>query len=131
PARGEDPARIARQRVERRALFLRLGRIVERVHEDGDVRRGEIPPPLVLFFCALLCAPSIDMELLAFFNRPGTPWLDGVMGALSHRAVLLVIAAGAALYLWFKSPHRALAAILFAASIGVAALVSAPFIKPA
>jgi membrane-associated phospholipid phosphatase len=79
----------------------------------------------------LLPAPPIDQQLLAFFNRPGTPWLDGLMGAASNRGVLLFIAFLAALYCWFKSPHRALAAVLLAASIGIADLVSVRYIKPA
>jgi undecaprenyl-diphosphatase len=78
----------------------------------------------------LLPAPPIDVELLAFFNRPGTPWLDGAMGALSNRGVLLAIAALAAIYLWIKSPHRGMAALLFAAAIGAADLVSVRLIKP-
>src|SRR5437763_12251013 len=41
----------------------------------------------------LLVSADIDVELLSFFNRPGTPWLDSVMGAASNRGVLLPIAA--------------------------------------
>ena len=41
------------------------------------------------------------------------------------------IAALAAIYLWFKPPHKALGAVLMLASIGVADLVSVRFIKPA
>jgi undecaprenyl-diphosphatase len=78
----------------------------------------------------LLPPPPIDVELLAYFNRPGTPWLDGAMGALSNRGVLLALGALAAIYLWIKSPHRGLAALLFAAAIGAADLVSVRLIKP-
>src|ERR1700682_4772999 len=53
------------------------------------------------------------------------------MTAASSRVVLLVIAAAAALYIWRKSPHGALAAVLFAASIGIADLVSVRLVKPA
>jgi undecaprenyl-diphosphatase len=73
----------------------------------------------------------IDLDLLAFFNRPGIPWLDGVMTAASNRVVLLIIGAAAAIYIWRKSPHGALAAVLFAAAIGIADLVSVRVIKPA
>ena len=73
----------------------------------------------------------IDVELLAAFNRPGTPWLDTVMAAASNRAVLLSVAALAAIWLWFKSPHGPLAAVLLAASIGAADLVSVRLVKPA
>jgi undecaprenyl-diphosphatase len=77
----------------------------------------------------LVCA-DIDVELLSFFNRPGTPWLDAVMGAASNRGVLLAIAALAAIYLWLKSPHRALAAVLLWAAIGAADLISVRVVKP-
>jgi undecaprenyl-diphosphatase len=73
----------------------------------------------------------IDLDLLAFFNRPGIPWLDGVMAAASNRVVLLIIGAAAAIYIWRKSPHGALAAVLFAASIGISDLVSVRVVKPA
>src|SRR5260370_14515917 len=53
------------------------------------------------------------------------------MAAASNRVVLLIIAAAAAIYIWRKSPHGALAAVLFAASIGIADLVSVRLVKPA
>ncbi len=74
---------------------------------------------------------DIDTELLSLLNRPGTPWLDGVMGAASNRGVLLAVAALAAIYVWLKSPHRALAAVLLAISIGATDLVSVRLVKPA
>ena len=74
--------------------------------------------------------PRIDLDLLSVFNRPGTPWLDAVMAAASNRGVLLAIAALAAIYLWIKSPHGALAALLLVASIGAADLVSVRLFKP-
>src|SRR5437667_3320798 len=52
------------------------------------------------------------------------------MGAASNRGVLLAVAALAAIYLWIKSPHRALAAILLWAAIGVADLLSVRVVKP-
>jgi undecaprenyl-diphosphatase len=79
----------------------------------------------------LLAVPDIDVDLLSLLNHPGTPWLDGVMSAASNRGVLLAIAALAAVYLWLKSPHRALAAVLLALAIGAADLISARLIKPA
>jgi len=78
----------------------------------------------------LLVNADIDVELLSFFNRPGTPWLDTVMGAASNPGILLAIAALAAIYLWLKSPHRALAALLLWAAIGAADLLSARVVKP-
>jgi undecaprenyl-diphosphatase len=78
----------------------------------------------------LSAPPPIDVDLLQALNRPGTPWLDGVMRAASNTGVLLAIAALAAIYLWLKSPHRALAAILLVAAIGVADLVSVRLVKP-
>src|SRR6266403_883470 len=74
--------------------------------------------------------PPIDVELLQALNRPGIPWLDEVMRAASNTGVLLAIAALAAIYLWLKSPHRALAAILLWAAIGAADLLSARVVKP-
>src|SRR2546430_5732459 len=52
------------------------------------------------------------------------------MGAASNRGVLLAIAALAAIYLWLKSPHRALAAVLLGAAIGAADLISVRVVKP-
>lgn len=78
----------------------------------------------------LAAPPPIDLDLLPFFNRPGTPWLDHLMAAASNSVVLLVIALAAAVYLWFKSPHGALAAVTLAASIGAADLISVRWIKP-
>jgi len=79
----------------------------------------------------LLAVPAIDVEVLTALNHPGVPWLDGLMGAASNRGVLLAIAALAAIYLWFKSPHRAVAALLLAVSIGAADLVTVRLVKPA
>jgi len=79
----------------------------------------------------LLATPAIDVQLLSLLNSPGTPWLDGVMAAASNRGVLLAVAALAAIYLWLKSPHRALAAVLLAISIGAADLVTVRLVKPA
>lgn len=84
----------------------------------------------MLRFRALLTPPPIDLDLLSFFNRPGTPWLDGVMAAASNRGVLLAVAVLAGLYIWRKSPHGWLAAVLFAAAIGAADLVSVRLVKP-
>jgi undecaprenyl-diphosphatase len=78
----------------------------------------------------LLATSSFDLDVLALLNRPGTPWLDVVMGAASNRVVLLTIAALAAIYAWVKSPHRALAAVLLGLAIGVADLVSVRVVKP-
>jgi undecaprenyl-diphosphatase len=78
----------------------------------------------------LLKPPDIDLELLSFLNRPGAAWLDAIMGAASNRGVLLAVAALAAIYLWVKSPHRALAAILLWAAIGAADLLSVRVVKP-
>jgi len=74
--------------------------------------------------------PPIDVELLQALNRPGIPWLDEVMRAASNTGVLLAIAALAAIYLWLKSPHRALAAILLVVAIGAADLISVRVLKP-
>jgi undecaprenyl-diphosphatase len=78
----------------------------------------------------LLAPPDIDVSVLSWLNRPGTAWLDAVMGAASNRGVLLGIAALAAIYLWVKSPHGGLAAVLLWAAIGAADLVSVRVVKP-
>ena len=77
-----------------------------------------------------LLAADIDRELLSLLNRPGMPWLDALMGAASNRGVLLAVAALAAIYLWVKSPHRGVAALLLALAIGAADLVSVRLLKP-
>ena len=79
---------------------------------------------------ALAKPPPIDLDLLAFFNRPGTPWLDHLMEVASNRGFLLVLAVLAGLYLLWKSPHRLLAAVLFVIAIGAADLISVRLIKP-
>jgi undecaprenyl-diphosphatase len=77
-----------------------------------------------------LRTPPIDLDLLPFFNRPGTPWLDAVMEAASNRGVLLAIGILFAIYMLLRSPHGVLAAVLFAVSIGAADLISVRLIKP-
>jgi undecaprenyl-diphosphatase len=77
----------------------------------------------------LSAPPDIDLELLSVLNRPGTPWLDGLMKAASNNGVLLAVAALAAIYLWLKSPHRALAAVLMVIAIGAADLLSVRVVK--
>lgn len=79
---------------------------------------------------ALLAPPPIDLELLSIVNRPGGAFLDAAMAAASNRGVLLALAALMGIYLWLKSPHRALAAVLFAIAIGAADLVSVRIVKP-
>jgi undecaprenyl-diphosphatase len=78
----------------------------------------------------LLAVPDIDVDLLAALNHPGIGWLDGVMSAASNRGVLLAIAALAAIYLWLKSPHRVVAALLLGLAIGATDLISVRLIKP-
>ncbi|HEY2030103.1 MAG TPA: phosphatase PAP2 family protein [Myxococcales bacterium] len=73
---------------------------------------------------------TIDHELLAFFNRPGSPWLDFVMKAASSRANLLVLLVAVAVYLWRKSPHGFLAVVLLGLSVAAADLVSVRLVKP-
>lgn len=80
---------------------------------------------------ALIPPPPIDVQVLALLNRPGLPWLDAVMQAASNRGLLLAAALLAALYLWRRSPHRALAGVLLLVAIGVADLVSVRLVKPA
>jgi len=84
----------------------------------------------VLRFFALAAPPDVDVQLLSLLNHPGTPWLDGVMAAASNNGVLLSVAALAGIYLWLKSPHRALAAVLMAVAIGAADLVTVRLVKP-
>lgn len=74
--------------------------------------------------------PPIDLELLAFFNRPGTPWLDFVMEAASNRLVLLAAALIASIHLWRRSPQGVLAAVLLWIAIGIGDLVSVRVLKP-
>jgi undecaprenyl-diphosphatase len=78
----------------------------------------------------LSAEPDIDAQLLSLLNRPGTPWLDGLMAAASNNGVLLAIAALAAIYLWLKSPHRAVAAVLMVLAIGAADLLTVRVVKP-
>jgi len=84
----------------------------------------------MLGFSRLAPALPIDLDLLHFFNRPGTPWLDALMATFSNRGVLLIIAALAAVYLVYKSPHGILAAALMVVAIGAADLISVRLVKP-
>lgn len=78
-----------------------------------------------------MTAPPIDVELLAFFNRPGVEWVDAVMRAASSRLLLLPLALAAAIYLWRRSPHGLLAGLLLLGAVGVGDLVSVRLLKPA
>jgi undecaprenyl-diphosphatase len=73
----------------------------------------------------------IDRDLLAFFNRPGTPWLDAIMGAASNKGVLLAVAVLAAIWLLLKSPQGPFAVALLALAIGAGDLISVRVVKPA
>jgi len=84
----------------------------------------------VLPFSRLLAA-SFDADMLALLNRPGIRWLDAVMAAASNRGLLLAGAALTAIYLWVKSPHRAVAAALLAVAIAAADLLAVRAVKPA
>jgi membrane-associated phospholipid phosphatase len=75
-------------------------------------------------------APPIDLDLMPLLNHPGTPWLDQVMLAASNRGLLLAVAALAALYLIFKSPHGAVAAVMMGLAIGAADLIAVRVVKP-
>jgi membrane-associated phospholipid phosphatase len=73
---------------------------------------------------------GFDTETLAFFNHPGTPWLDFVMSAASSSRNLWVLLVITAVYLWRKSPHGFLSVVVLAASVGAADLVSVRLVKP-
>jgi undecaprenyl-diphosphatase len=79
---------------------------------------------------ALIAPPPIDVELLGTFNHPGTPWIDAVMAVASNRGVLVGLAVLTGIWLWVKSPHRALAAVLLGVAIGAADLISVRLVKP-
>jgi undecaprenyl-diphosphatase len=72
---------------------------------------------------------GIDHELLAFFNRPGSPWLDFIMSAASSRTNLFILLLAVAVYLWRKSPHGFLAVVLLGLSVAAADLVSVRVVK--
>ena len=98
--------------------------------EREDFSKNLETPARVLA-CNIVTAPPIDVELLAFFNRPGIHGLDLAMQAASSRVLLLTLALAAALYLWRNSPHGPLAALLLGAAIGAGDLVSVRLLKPA
>jgi membrane-associated phospholipid phosphatase len=74
---------------------------------------------------------GFDVETLAIFNHPGTPWLDFVMHGASSRLVLWVVLLITAVYLWRKSPHGLLSVVLLGLSVGAADLISVRLVKPA
>jgi undecaprenyl-diphosphatase len=75
--------------------------------------------------------PPIDLEILRAVNQPAGPLVDWVMEFASNRLVLLPIAAAAAIYAGFRSPHRWLATLLLVVAIAAADLVSVRVVKPA
>ena len=83
-----------------------------------------------MLLSAAVPVPPIDLELLAFFNRPGEPWLDAIMRVASSRLfslpVLGVIAAGIGL----RSPQRWLGAAILLLSVGLTDLAGARVLKP-
>src|SRR3954468_14966793 len=97
----------------------------------GGQPNGFLPPrDGKCYGFALSPPPDIDVELLTLLNGSGPPWLTEVMRAASNNGVLLAIAALAGIYLWLKSSHRALAAILLGAAIGAADLLTVRVVKP-
>ena len=79
--------------------------------------------------CCPLPIPPIDLELLAFFNRPGEPWLDAVMRAASSRLFSLPVLALIALGIGLRSPQRWLGAAVLLAAVGLTDLASARVLK--
>jgi membrane-associated phospholipid phosphatase len=75
--------------------------------------------------------PPLDLQLLRLINRDEPPALDHLMAAASNRYLLLAVAAGMAVYLGFRSPHRWLAAVLLVVAVGAADLISVRVVKPA
>ncbi|HEX4381373.1 MAG TPA: phosphatase PAP2 family protein [Myxococcales bacterium] len=74
---------------------------------------------------------GFDVETLAIFNHPGTPWLDAVMSGASSNRNLWVLLVLTAVYLWRKSPHGFLAVVVLGLSVGAADLISVRLVKPA
>src|SRR5260370_9813439 len=75
-------------------------------------------------------APRIALDLLPFLTGPGTAGLDALMATASNRGLLLILAALAAVYLFYRSPHGALAAAMMLVAVGAADLVSVRVVKP-
>jgi membrane-associated phospholipid phosphatase len=75
--------------------------------------------------------PPVDLQLMRLINREGSPAVDYLMAAASNRWLLLAVAAGVAVYLRLRSPHRWLAAVLLFVAVGAADLVSVRVVKPA
>jgi undecaprenyl-diphosphatase len=74
--------------------------------------------------------PPIDKDLIAFFNRPGTPWLDTLMEVASSRLFSLpILFALAGLLLW-RSPRGRGAALLLGLAVGLTDLGAARVLKP-
>lgn len=74
--------------------------------------------------------PPIDLELLAFFNRPGEPWLDAVMRAASSRIFSLPVLAVIAAFIGVRSPQRWLGVAVLLAAVGLTDLAAARVLKP-
>jgi len=72
-----------------------------------------------------------DEALLRLFNRPGNPFVDAAMIALSSRVLLLPVALAAAIVVAVRGRGGWRAALALAAAVGASDAVSARIVKPA
>jgi undecaprenyl-diphosphatase len=74
--------------------------------------------------------PPIDLDLIAFFNRPGEPALDAVMRAASSLRSTLPLLVLFVVLIVRRSPQRWLGAVVLLAAVGLTDLGSARVLKP-
>ncbi len=75
-------------------------------------------------------APPIDFSILAFINRPGTPWLDSAMALLSNRVFGIACASLLGLYILLRSPQKRVGVLVLICSIALSDLTAARALKP-
>jgi undecaprenyl-diphosphatase len=75
-------------------------------------------------------APPIDLDLISFFNRPGSPLLDSVMRVLSDQVTLIALAVALGLYIYFRSPQKKTGVLVLILAIAASDLTAARVVKP-
>lgn len=74
--------------------------------------------------------PPIDLDLIAFFNRPGEPALDAVMRAASSLRSTLPLLGFFVLWIGKRSPQKWFGAFILLAAVGLTDLAGARVLKP-
>lgn len=75
-------------------------------------------------------ALPIDLELVAWVNHPGTPYLDPLMRAVSSHTLLIPLAVALGLYILYKSPQGRVGVVVLVLAIASSDICAARIVKP-